>query len=76
MEGHIPKANSGAQPVPSAIRDRLRAAVAVSGERNVAQLMQLNRHTLARAIAGLGLRRGTVAQLEKRLPVLESGAVS
>jgi hypothetical protein len=44
-----------------------------NGERDASIALELNRQTIARAIAGLDLRRATVLQLERRLNELEAG---
>jgi hypothetical protein len=63
----------GALPVSTALRERLRAFVSSAGERDAASTLQLNRQTLARALAGLALHRGTVTHLEQRLSAVEAG---
>jgi hypothetical protein len=48
-------------------RADLRAMVDRCGESKAAALLCLNRHTVARALAGLPLTRGTVALLRLKL---------
>jgi hypothetical protein len=48
-------------------REQIRALVVATGDVGSARSLGVSRQTLARAIAGLGLRRGTVALLRVQL---------
>jgi hypothetical protein len=54
-------------PLPLAVRDQLAWLVAEHGERAVCDRLRIARTALARALAGLGLRRGTIFQIEAAL---------
>lgn len=69
------EANAGALPIQPAMREQLSRFVARTGERNAARALELNRQTLARAVAGFALQRGTIALLEQRLRAVETGGV-
>lgn len=60
--------------VPPPIRDRLRAMIAADGEPAVRRRLRIGRPTLARALAGLGVRLGTVAQIRAALDALDAEA--
>ena len=54
-------------PLGDAEREALHRAVRDDGEYDVIKEFAIGRPTLARALAGLGLRRGTIAQISDRL---------
>ncbi len=57
----------GSEPLAEIYRAQLADLIAAEGEPRVHAALAVNRMTLARALAGLGLRRGTIALLEQRL---------
>ncbi len=52
-------------------RDRLMRLVRARGEQRVLRTLDVSRHTLARCVAGLDVRRGTAALVRARLRLLE-----
>lgn len=54
-------------PCPDDLRGALSALIARVGERACLERLQIGRATLSRALAGLGIRRGTVAQIRAAL---------
>ena len=58
-------------PLPPDLLTRLRAVVERIGERRVARAVGLTATTIARALAGLALQRGSVALIEAGLAELE-----
>ena len=61
--------NMGA-PLPEPERTQLRKIVDERGEARALVVLELNRQTLARALGGLGLRRGSHALIRDRLRAL------
>lgn len=57
--------------LPVADKARLSDLVARIGEPRTVKTIGIPRQTLARALAGLGLRRGTIALIQQRLGSLE-----
>jgi hypothetical protein len=56
-----------ATTVPPPTRDRLRKLIGAIGETEAIAELGVSRQTLSRALAGLGVRRGTVALIEQQL---------
>jgi uncharacterized membrane protein len=54
-------------PCPDDLRKALRALVERRGEKAAIAAVGISRATLSRALAGLGVRRGTVAQIRGAL---------
>lgn len=63
---------NGGVELPRALRDKLSKLVQAHGENQVMSWTGLSRSTLARSIAGLGVRRGTIAQLQQSLAAVEA----
>jgi hypothetical protein len=55
------------EPLGDHLRHQLAEIVRTSGEHGALKHLGIPRATLARALAGLGLRRGTIAMLRGRL---------
>lgn len=55
------------EPAPQAVSDRLRALFQAEGETTIVKRLGIDRGTLVRVIAGLPVRRGTVALVEEAL---------
>lgn len=61
----------GASPLAEPVALRLRAALAVLGERRLGAQTGLPRATVARALAGLPVRRGTALTIHAALALLD-----
>lgn len=61
------KSEVGKEPLSPAARRRLEALVKELGEGAAASSLRVSPHTLARALAGLDLRRGTALLIEQGL---------
>ena len=59
------------EPLPDTLRNTLREYVRRVGETGASRYLDISRTTLARALAGLGLRRTTLACLAARLAKFE-----
>lgn len=55
------------RPLPEELRAHLVALVGKLGEKGCCTQLQLSRTTLSRAMAGLGLRRGTITLIREAL---------
>lgn len=55
-----------------AVQERLRALVNEVGEYKAAEIIGIGYPSIARAVAGLGLRRGTVTAIEMRLDAMKT----
>lgn len=53
-------------------RSKLEKLTTVLGEQALAEALCVNRLTIARAVAGLGLRRSTATLIRMRLPGVEA----
>ena len=58
--GPAPRARLGT-PLPEDLRNALAAMVREHGDREAAKRVQVSTNTIQRALAGLGVNRGTVA---------------
>lgn len=56
---------------PAELRDRVRALLEARGEVETVDLLGVSRHTLTRLLAGLGVRRGTLAIVERSFERLD-----
>lgn len=63
-------------PLPDATRERLRVFVDTHGDYAAANHLGVGSPTVARALAGLRLKRGTVTAIEARLDAIETGRAS
>lgn len=63
-----------ANTIPKNDRTRIRALISARGESAVARDLGLSRQSLARAIAGLEVRRGTAALIRERLREIAADA--
>jgi hypothetical protein len=61
----------GTTTIPAALRSRLRAQVDQRGIVGASQALHFGRSTLANLLAGLPVRRGTIALLVRELDRLE-----
>lgn len=66
-----PERDHGASPLAEPVAARLRAALAVLGERRLGVQTGLPRTTIARALAGLPVRRGTALTIHAALALLD-----
>lgn len=64
-------ANRNTAPAPEALRDRVRRAIDVHGERLTEAWLHTSPGTVARVLAGLPVVPGVIARLERKLPELE-----
>lgn len=55
------------EPAPQALSDRLRAMFEAEGETIIVRRLGIDRGTLVRVIAGLPVRRGTIALVQEAL---------
>lgn len=60
-------------PLPESMRNRLAKLVARDGEQLALRMLGVSRATLARALAGLGLRTVSRIALEARLSLVDGG---
>ena len=58
--------------LPEAVRARLAAVVAAFGESAAVMRLGVSRHSLARALGGLGLYPGTETLIRQRLDAIEA----
>ena len=72
----IKRAQRPAAPVDKAIRERLQKFVVDVGEYEAASKIGVGSEAITRAIAGLGVRRGTAIAIEARLDVLRPRAAA
>lgn len=59
-------------PLGAAAANRLRLLVRLHGEKRARTMLGLSRDTLARGIAGLGVRPGTAIMIEQRIAALDA----
>ena len=64
------------QPLPPALRDRLRAYVEQHGQYEAARRLEIGISALIRALAGLGVRHATKFVIETRLAQVASERVA
>lgn len=70
----VPTHHARGAPLDEGDRAELKALVVRLGERGVVELFGLTRHTLARALGGLGLYPPTIFMIRQRLAVVASAA--
>lgn len=68
----LQSALNGSVELPEPDRAKLRDLLLSIGETAATREMQASRQTLARAVAGFGLRRGTVVWLQQRLSTVNA----
>jgi hypothetical protein len=61
--------------LPEAVREQLRNYVTSVGEYEASQKIGVGSASLARGIAGLGLRRGTATAIEMKLEILAKAPI-
>jgi hypothetical protein len=76
MENAMSKEASVKKVLPAAARKALTEYVKAAGKTKAAQVLDVSEPTLARALAGFELQRGSVALIEAGLAKLQEGASS
>jgi hypothetical protein len=72
MEFHGKQPKPKGKPLGAPLRQRLQALVNEQGEVKAAAHLGLARQTLVRALAGLPIQRGTVAQVQAAFPEVQA----
>lgn len=72
-ERKVPYAQRG-KSLDQALRERVRALALAAGEQVVADLLKVNRLTLARSVAGFTLQVRTLASIESRMADVDAYA--